>query len=83
MEAAGPGGKGVDSAAMTRVFAKYLLFQVPGWIGAVAVLWALVRWWNLDPRLAVLLFGAERPDDFDVIANLEILERLLEREGRG
>ena len=34
--------------------------------------------------LAVVLFGAERPDDFDVIANLEILERLLElEEGRG
>jgi hypothetical protein len=34
--------------------------------------------------LAVVLFGAERPDDFDVIANLEILERLLELdEGRG
>jgi hypothetical protein len=27
--------------------------------------------------LAVVLFGAERPDDFDVIANLEILERLM------
>ena len=57
MEAAGPGGKGVDSVAMNRVLVKYLLFQVPGWVGAVAVLWALVRWWELDPRLAVLLFG--------------------------
>jgi membrane protein implicated in regulation of membrane protease activity len=42
---------------MSRVLAKYLLFQVPGWVGAVAVLWALVRWWELDPRLAALLFG--------------------------
>ena len=57
MEAAGPGSKGVDSVAMSRVLAKYLLFQVPGWVGAVALLWALVRWWELDPRLAVLLFG--------------------------
>jgi hypothetical protein len=31
--------------------------------------------------LAVVLSGAERPDDFDVIANLEILERLLALEG--
>ena len=41
----------------SRVLAKYLLFQVPGWVGAVAVLWALVRWWELEPKLAVLLFG--------------------------
>jgi len=31
--------------------------------------------------LAVVLFGAEEPDDVDVIANLEILERLLALEG--
>ena len=42
---------------MSRVVAKYILFQVPGAVGAVAVLWALVRWWELEPRLAVLLFG--------------------------
>ena len=42
---------------MNRVLAKYLLFQVPGWVGTVAVLWALVRWWELDLRLAALLFG--------------------------
>ena len=41
----------------SRVLAKYLLFQVPGWVGAVTVLWALVRWWELDPWLAVVLFG--------------------------
>ncbi len=57
MEAAGPGGKGVDSVAMSPVLVKYLLFQVPGWVGAVAVLWALVRWWELEPWIAALLFG--------------------------
>ena len=30
--------------------------------------------------LAVLLFGAERADDFDVISNLELLERLVALE---
>lgn len=34
--------------------------------------------------LAVVLFGAESPDDFDVISNLELLERLVALErGRG
>ncbi len=42
---------------MSRVLAKYLLFQVPGLVGAVAVLWALVRWWELEPWIAVLLLG--------------------------
>ena len=30
---------------------------MPGAVGAVAVLWALVRWWELEPRTALLLFG--------------------------
>ncbi len=42
---------------MNRVLAKYLLFQVPGLVGAVAVVWALVRWWELEPWIALLLLG--------------------------
>ncbi len=42
---------------MNRVVVKYVVFQVPGAVGAVGVLWALVRWWELEPWIAALLFG--------------------------
>ena len=36
---------------------KYALLQVPGAIVVGALLWAGVRWWDLDPRVATGLFG--------------------------
>lgn len=46
----------------SRVFLRYLLFQVPGWVLAVAAAVLAVRLVGLDPRLAalaVLLFAAK------------------------
>jgi membrane protein implicated in regulation of membrane protease activity len=45
-----PGG----SAA---VFARYLLFQLPGCVVAAAVLAGLVHWEHLSPTIAYMLFG--------------------------
>ena len=39
------------------VFARYLLFQLPGCVVAAAVLAGLVHWEHLSPRLAYVLFG--------------------------
>jgi len=39
------------------VLARYLLFQVPGCVVAGGVLLALVRFWDLAPRTAALLFA--------------------------
>jgi hypothetical protein len=39
------------------VFLRYWLLQIPGMVAAAAVLAALVRWGDLAPRLALLLFA--------------------------
>jgi len=39
------------------VFARYLLFQVPGCVAAAAVLAGLVHWEHLSPTAAYVLFG--------------------------
>lgn len=49
------GRRGRDHA---WVLAKYLVLQVPGWLGVGALLAAGVRWWELDPRLGAGLFAA-------------------------
>jgi membrane-bound ClpP family serine protease len=38
-------------------FARYWAFQVPGTLAVAILLGALVRWWDLSPRLAVLLLA--------------------------
>jgi len=40
-----------------RVFARYWLFQIPGQVAAVAVLWLLVAWGRIGEGLAWVLFG--------------------------
>ena len=35
---------------------KYALFQVPGWVGAAIVLFALMEWFRLPPWMALGLF---------------------------
>jgi len=52
--------------------AKYLLLQIPGWVMAAAVLAGLVRWWELTPRLALLLFGLWLAKDFALYPVLRI-----------
>jgi membrane protein implicated in regulation of membrane protease activity len=44
-----------DSSA--AVFARYLLFQLPGCVVAAAVLAGLVHWGHLSPTVAYVLFG--------------------------
>jgi membrane-bound ClpP family serine protease len=44
-----------DSSA--AVFARYLLFQLPGCVVAAAVLAGLVHWGHLSPTVAYALFG--------------------------
>ena len=44
-----------DSSA--AVFARYLLFQLPGCVVAAAVLASLVHWEHLSPTVAYVLFG--------------------------
>jgi membrane protein implicated in regulation of membrane protease activity len=39
------------------VFARYLLFQLPGCVVAAAVLAGLVHWEHLSPAVAYVLFG--------------------------
>jgi membrane-bound serine protease (ClpP class) len=39
------------------VFARYLLFQLPGCVVAAAVLAGLVHWGHLSPTVAYVLFG--------------------------
>ena len=36
---------------------KYMLFQVPGWVGAAIVLLALMEWFSLPPWMALGLFA--------------------------
>lgn len=40
-----------------RVLARYLIFQMPGWFLVSLVLYALVRWWDLSVRVALLLLA--------------------------
>jgi membrane protein implicated in regulation of membrane protease activity len=40
-----------------RVLARYLIFQTPGWFLVSFVLYALVRWWDLSTRAALLLLA--------------------------
>ena len=44
-------------APLRVVFARYLAFEIPGWLLAGGVLWALIEWWDLAPRTALLLFA--------------------------
>jgi membrane protein implicated in regulation of membrane protease activity len=39
------------------VFVRYLIFQLPGWLAAVVVLWAAVFWFGLSAWIAVALVG--------------------------
>jgi membrane protein implicated in regulation of membrane protease activity len=45
------------TGSKAAVFARYLLFQVPGCVAAAAVLAALVHWEHLSPTLGYVLFG--------------------------
>jgi membrane protein implicated in regulation of membrane protease activity len=45
------------SGAGAAVFARYLLFQLPGCVVAAGVLALLVRFGHLSPTLAYVLFG--------------------------
>ena len=45
------------SDGTAAVFARYLVFQLPGCVVAAAVLAGLVRWEQLSPTLAYVLFG--------------------------
>lgn len=40
-----------------QVVVKYVLLQIPGWVAAILLLAAAVRWWNLSERVALALFG--------------------------
>jgi membrane protein implicated in regulation of membrane protease activity len=45
------------SNSSAAVFARYLLFQLPGCVAAAAVLACLVHWEHLSPEAAYVLFG--------------------------
>lgn len=47
-----------------RVLAKYLILQVPGWLGVGALLAAAVHWWGLGTPLALALFAGWVIKDF-------------------
>ncbi len=47
-----------------RVFRRYVLLQVPGWLLAAVVVYALERWAGLDRRIALGLWLAYVAKDF-------------------
>jgi membrane protein implicated in regulation of membrane protease activity len=44
-------------AGSLRVFGRYLVFQVPGWVIVGGALMAAVHWWQLSERVAWLILG--------------------------
>jgi membrane protein implicated in regulation of membrane protease activity len=44
-------------AGTLRVFGRYLVFQVPGWIIVGAALMAAIRWWQVAEPVAWLLLA--------------------------
>jgi membrane protein implicated in regulation of membrane protease activity len=46
----------VARAGSLRVFGRYLVFQVPGWVIVGMALLAAIRWWQLAEPVAGLLF---------------------------
>ncbi len=46
-----------DRVGTLRVFGRYLVFQVPGWVIVGATLLAAIRWWQLAEPVAWLLFA--------------------------
>ncbi len=55
---------GSDAGGGWRVFLRYLVFQLPGWLIASAVAVGLVRWFEVRPGIAGLLFAAWVAKDF-------------------
>lgn len=47
-----------------RVFQRYIVLQVPGWLLAAVVVYALERWAGLDRRIALALWLAYLAKDF-------------------
>jgi membrane-bound ClpP family serine protease len=54
------------------VFARYVLLEIPGWFAAGIVLTLLVRYWELSPRIALLLFGLWVLKDFALFPVLRV-----------
>jgi membrane-bound ClpP family serine protease len=44
-------------ASTRRVLARYLAFEAPSWLGLAAVLWLLIRFWELSISAAALVLG--------------------------
>jgi membrane protein implicated in regulation of membrane protease activity len=57
---------------VSRTFAKYMLLELPGWVIAAGVLSLGIRYWELSPRLALLLFGLWVIKDFALYPVLRI-----------
>ena len=55
--AATPPSSLVPRTGTLRVFGRYLVFQVPGWIIVGATLMAAIRWWKLAEIVAGLLMA--------------------------
>ena len=54
------------------VLARYLLLELPGWVLVALVLSLLVRYWELAPKTAWLLFGLWVAKDFALYPALRI-----------
>jgi membrane-bound ClpP family serine protease len=50
-------GPAPQRASTRRVFARYLAFEAPSWLALAAVLWLLVRVFELSPAIAMLVLA--------------------------
>jgi membrane protein implicated in regulation of membrane protease activity len=57
---------------ISRTFAKYVLLELPGWLIAAVVLSLGIRYWELSPRLAIVLFALWVIKDFALYPVLRI-----------
>ena len=51
---------------MQHPLVRYLVFQIPGWLFAVVLLWWLWPWTGLDGRLALLVLALVVVKDFAI-----------------
>lgn len=71
-------GLGSRGAPTRRVLARYLLFQIPGWLAVAGGLTAAVRWWDLRPGWALAGFALWLAKD---AALFPLLRRAYEPDG--